>query len=1070
MKFTHNYHRHQVPEWTASYVPYAALSRQLKRIVCEAELMGREPVFDEVYASLAGSVESFDECCEGRYQYLCARRMEILKAYGYGEEEHGMLRIGNANCAELGNLLSAMVELRGDLDKLQWYYRVNAEAIELVYAKIERHCVPPMVETHQSRKSNWMDINAHWAARATRYEDIFNMLTVPIARTYADVKLHSGEGSPGLDCVGLGTELDDYRIFLVYFVREDNKSWELASMLEKMSMDDAIMGLHFRALIYDLALLAIVSGARDSVAFLLEKAFARYGAAVDHNVLNQIITVVGRRGMLNGQSSLELLTCSQCDDTEGKDGMGETLFLRAVERLGPDGEDVLLSMDIFVRRPLHYGAMYGLQTVCQRILSYFEDWEVLRLAGQILTLDSQGQTPLHYAVINGHAGVTRIFLDILNDVEDSEPHNKTAILNEVFSIAVKYQHDEIVYMLAKCRAVSHPCPHAETETALYIAAQSGRAEYVEALLNHNKHISLNLNTPEPVHGWTPLFVACVEGHHAVVRLLLRAGAKQDIRDQLGWTAKEHAALRGHLEIADMVDAGNTDDLDISDGPASVLPKTTPTEKAIFRKNRSYVIVNLGALQYGQRGEALELRDFSHSPPMPKSVYAPNGFLMEISIGDGRETNSHCVKLPLLRDMLNEPFVFPVVDPTEAVISFKLFRAGRRLVGSGAALLKSLNDGLGEGRESLVRTRTIAILEREKLGVMGTVTFTFVVAGPVDCAVPGALQSRDVGGGGVQLVGHRGLGQNTASRTYLQMGENTIESFLSAAKQGAAFVEIDVQLTRDLVPIIYHDFSLSESGTDIAIHDLSFDQFAYASKLQSTINQSICMPTKPRSRSLTRAHERELEGTRQRMMHTVDFISKGFKPNTRGDFIQDSFATLEELLVQLPQSISFNVEIKYPRLHEAAEAGVVPASIEINTFIDKILSRIFHPHHPQPNRSIILSSFTPEVCILLAIKQQVYPVMFITNAGKPPMTDKEMRAGSMKAAVRFAKRWNLAGIVFASELLVLCPRLVQYVKGRGLVCGSYGAQNNCPEYAKMQAAAGVDLIMTDRVGLISAALD
>lgn len=34
---------------------------------------------------------------------------------------------------------------------------------------------------------------------------------------------------------------------------------------------------------------------------------------------------------------------------------------------------------------------------------------------------------------------------------------------------------------------------------------------------------------------------------------------------------------------------------------------------------------------------------------------------------------------------------------------------------------------------------------------------------------------------------------------------------------------DVQLTRDLVPIIYHDFSLSESGTDIAIHDLSFDQ-------------------------------------------------------------------------------------------------------------------------------------------------------------------------------------------------------------------------------------------------------
>lgn len=145
-------------------------------------------------------------------------------------------------------------------------------------------------------------------------------------------------------------------------------------------------------------------------------------------------------------------------------------------------------------------------------------------------------------------------------------------------------------------------------------------------------------------------------------------------------------------------------------------------------------------------------------------------------------------------------------------------------------------------------------------------------------------------------------------------------------------------------------------------------------------------------------------------------------------------------------VNKTIHVEYPRLHEAAEAGVIPASIEINTFIDKILSQICR--HPQPTRSIILSSFTPEICILLAIKQQAYPVMFITNAGKPPMSDLEMRAGSMKAAVRFAKRWNLAGIVFASESLVLCPRLVQYVKGRGLVCGSYGGQNNCPGYAKV----------------------
>ena len=36
-------------------------------------------------------------------------------------------------------------------------------------------------------------------------------------------------------------------------------------------------------------------------------------------------------------------------------------------------------------------------------------------------------------------------------------------------------------------------------------------------------------------------------------------------------------------------------------------------------------------------------------------------------------------------------------------------------------------------------------------------------------------------------------------------ENTIESFKEAAAYGADMVEIDVQLTKDGIPVIYHDF-------------------------------------------------------------------------------------------------------------------------------------------------------------------------------------------------------------------------------------------------------------------------
>jgi glycerophosphodiester phosphodiesterase len=139
--------------------------------------------------------------------------------------------------------------------------------------------------------------------------------------------------------------------------------------------------------------------------------------------------------------------------------------------------------------------------------------------------------------------------------------------------------------------------------------------------------------------------------------------------------------------------------------------------------------------------------------------------------------------------------------------------------------------------------------------------------------------------------------------------------------------------------------------------------------------------------------------------------------------------------------------EYPRLHEAVNAGVAPVAIELNTFIDIVLDKIYRFGG---DRTIILSSFIPEVCILLAIKQQVYPVLFITNAGKRPMTDMEMRAGSLQVAVRFAKHWNLFGVVFASETLVLCPRVIEYVRRSGLSCASYGLLNNIPEYAKVSS--------------------
>lgn len=57
------------------------------------------------------------------------------------------------------------------------------------------------------------------------------------------------------------------------------------------------------------------------------------------------------------------------------------------------------------------------------------------------------------------------------------------------------------------------------------------------------------------------------------------------------------------------------------------------------------------------------------------------------------------------------------------------------------------------------------------------------------------------------VGHRGSGSSfkVETKNCAEIRENTIASMKTAIDHGADFVEFDVQLSRDLVPIIYHDF-------------------------------------------------------------------------------------------------------------------------------------------------------------------------------------------------------------------------------------------------------------------------
>ena len=121
--------------------------------------------------------------------------------------------------------------------------------------------------------------------------------------------------------------------------------------------------------------------------------------------------------------------------------------------------------------------------------------------------------------------------------------------------------------------------------------------------------------------------------------------------------------------------------------------------------------------------------------------------------------SRPLQLPILDDMVNEPFISPTKNPSEAQLMFNIFcttPAHRILVGSGTALLESHNRCFGANRESLIREHTVPILERETLHFMGTITFTFVIANPcMDLSTPPLINYWIKETDQVQLVGHTG---------------------------------------------------------------------------------------------------------------------------------------------------------------------------------------------------------------------------------------------------------------------------------------------------------------------------
>jgi glycerophosphodiester phosphodiesterase len=751
-----------------------------------------------------------------------------------------------------------------------------------------------------------------------------------------------------------------------------------------------------------------------------------------------------------------------------------------LDSLLPEQRVALATRDSLGRLPLHYAAQFGFVVLCEIIMSKMQAWSQFNVGSGIDGpdwQDKEGNAPLHLAVLGGHPLTTQALLR----GEDwrggggaiAQTRRAVSKSSVVLAIAAKSNYTAIVKMLVKA-GVDINWQNETGETALHIAARFGHVQCSKILLEGSPEQKANMELTEKSFAWTPLHIAAVDGHLPVAQLLAEAGADVGKMDSFGWTAKEHAALRGHMDIANLLLPYTPSNGDVASSSeelehARTSPPSSDTSSLEDRrsngstrvaepiksfghrylKDTSLVLVSMGSMDMRKNTEAVKL---DRVPLAEAHTNQLDTALSVVISAQGAQGEPTIIDLPVQENISTEPILFNTTDISKVKLLFDIVPTysgnEKNKVGRAVALLSSVRPTIGTKRMNLQGDVCVPIMAAN-LEVIGTVNFNFLVITPFSHPNMeiNSQQTYWKKMSSTMVIGHRGMGKNLASNKSLQLGENTVPSFIAAANLGAHYVEFDVQLTKDHVPVIYHDFLVSETGIDAPVHALTLEQFLHINPERKDMPEVARRDLDvvrnnspgPRQRSLSMGFagdgNNDLD---ERMKHTRDFKAKGFKANSRGNFIQAPFATLEDLFKNLPESVGFNIEMKYPMLHETEEQEMDTYAVELNSFCDTVLTKVYDL---TKNRNIIFSSFNPDICLCLNFKQPSIPIMFLSDSGCCPVGD--IRASSLQEAIRFASRWNLLGIVSVAQPFVNSPRLVKVVKQSGLVCVSYGAQNNDP---------------------------
>lgn len=577
----------------------------------------------------------------------------------------------------------------------------------------------------------------------------------------------------------------------------------------------------------------------------------------------------------------------------------------------------------------------------------------------IRQMDIYGRIPLHYACIQDRVEPYLVLLAAGPDTIDAHDHdNFTPLIHAIV-------HSKLAWVQALLERNARMDPVHETDhVALNLACQYGSIPIVDALLQKNptilpdaeglypqhlvarsagvpelllrlKEYGANLNQPDRLYQWTPLFHAASEGNLRCLETLLNCGVNPDILDEKGLDALYYATWERHLAcihlLANVTLIKGPQPLpsaNISLQAVSIPSSATPLPLASdadsippivlpppiipvrryghnFLESKTYVVVNFGNLGY----DAIQFYDNQKYPAARLTISSKSSDLIPRNL-----------LLPVPDDL--KVVSFQIDDLDSFTMDFDVYPTfGAKVIARAVASSKVFTcriSASGHWHLELLDPRLHAI---------GRISFNFQVVKPFN---------------GVPLeITHFATYWKTTS----QLDTHQPSALITGSSLSGDYARLFIQATSDGVIVLFPQWRVMHYGLEVPISSITYEQFAAISVAHGIQHEALATLGQATTMDIPQIHQ----------------------------VLATSFLKLKDALELLPPNIHIELHVIYPSRAEEEQLKLGP-TLNVNDFADALLGEVFeHARAVREKsdgftRSVVFSSFNADVCTALNWKQ------------------------------------------------------------------------------------------------------